>query len=71
MAGDIRKYRLYALECVAKARAADTPQEKAAFLNLSARWSELAAAAEVEQSLLAQDDDEPLASSAARRTCLH
>jgi len=56
MARDARHYRLHALECVRKAEAAPTLQEKAAFLNLSERWVELAEAVEAEEALHAQDD---------------
>ena len=72
MAWDARKYRLNALECVAKARATQKPQEKAAFMNLSARWNALADVSELEQALVALDEGDTLAGAiGSSTTVLH
>jgi hypothetical protein len=72
MAWDARKYRLNALECVAKAHAAEKPQEKAAFMNLSARWKALAEVSELEQALAALDEGEtPAGAIGSFATVLH
>ena len=60
MAWDARKYRLHALECADKARKVRAPQEKTAFLNMSARWTELAEVVELEEALRALEGDEPI-----------
>jgi hypothetical protein len=71
MAWDARKYRLNALECVEMARKVQTPQERTAFINLSARWTRLAEAVEVEQALLAQDGDTSPSDTSRPATILH
>jgi hypothetical protein len=71
MAWDARKYRMYALECADMARKVRTPEEKTAFMSLAARWATLAQNVEVEQALLAQDDDGSVSDNCATGASLH
>jgi hypothetical protein len=57
---DPREYRLYALQCAEMASRAQTPQLKASFLELGAKWRRLAESFEAAQAWLAQDQDDPL-----------
>jgi hypothetical protein len=71
MAWDAGKYRMYALQCADMARKVRTPEEKTAFLSLSARWATLAKTVEAEQDLLAQDGDGSVREYSASGTILH